>query len=117
MIGSFFVAKIILRGDYFVCIPKLYTAEELANAIIIKAVEDYRKAMKDLWLYPRSVNARHTIVECESFFKSPYFNTLTSVDGVWLIYKLKQEFETKTRKELEKCISPMIKNCRDLSVR
>ena len=25
--------------------PKLYAAEELANAIIIKAVEDYRKAM------------------------------------------------------------------------
>ena len=70
--------------------PMLYAAEELANAIIIKAVEDYRKAMKDLWLCPRSVNARHTIVECERFFKSPYFNMLTAIDGNWLIKKLKE---------------------------
>ena len=62
--------------------PKLYAAEELANAIIIKAVEDYRKAMKDLWLCPRSINARHTIVECESFFRSPYFNLKLSIKQV-----------------------------------
>ena len=42
---------------------------------------------------------------------------LTAIDGVWLMNKLKDEFETKTKKELEICISPKIKNCRDLSVR
>ena len=40
---------------------------------------------------------------------------LTAVDGVWLMNKLKEEFETKTRRELEKCISPIIKNFRDSS--
>ena len=95
--------------------PMLYAAEELANAIIIKAAHDYREAMKNLWLCPRSACDRHTIIECESFFKSPYFNMLTAIDGVWLMNKLKEEFETKTKKELEKCISPKIKNCRDLS--
>ena len=105
---------------------KLYAVEELANAIIIKAAHDYREAMKNLWLCPRSANLwlcprsacdKHTIIECESFFRSPYFNMLTAIDGVWLMNKLKDEFETKTKKELEKCISPKIKNCRDLSVR
>ena len=29
--------------------------------------------------------------------------------------KLKEEFETKTRKELEKCISPIVRGFKDLS--
>ena len=81
--------------------PMLYATEELANAIIIKAAHDYREAMKNLWLCPRSA--------CDKL--------LTAIDGVWLMNKLKDEFETKTKKELEICISPKIKNCRDLSVR
>lgn len=95
--------------------PMLYAAEELANAIIIQAAKDYRAAMKDLWFCPRNAKARHIIIECENFFKSPYFNMLTSISGVWLMNKLKEEFETKTKKELERCISPKIKNCRDLN--
>ena len=39
----------------------------------------------------------------------------TAINGVWLMNKLKEEFETKTRKELEKCIPPIIKNFRDSS--
>ena len=117
MIGSFFVAKIFEEVIILYVDPMLYAAEELANAIIIKAAHDYREAMKNLWLCPRSACDRHTIIECESFFRSPYFNMLTAVDGVWLMNKLKEEFETKTKKELERCISPKIKNCRDLSVR
>ena len=97
--------------------PMLYAAEELANAIIIKAANDYRQAMKDLWLCPRNACARHTIIECERFFKSPYFNMLTAIDGVWLMKKLLEEFETKTRKELEKCISPIVRSCKDLSAK
>lgn len=117
MVGSFFVANFLREGEEMYVDPKLYAAEELANAIIIKAAHDYREAMKQLWFCPKSACARHTIIECENFFKSPYFNMLTSIDGKWLMYKLKQEFETKTRKELERCISLKIKNCRDLSAK
>ena len=97
--------------------PMLYAAEELANAVIIQAVIDYRQAMKDLRLCPRDAKAKYMLEDCENFFKSRYFNFYTSINGVWLMNKLKEEFETKTRKELEKCISPIIKSCRDLSVR
>ena len=96
--------------------PMLYATEELANAIIIKAAHDYREAMKNLWC-PRDAKAKYMLEDCENFFKSRYFNFYTSINGVWLMNKLKEEFETKTRKELEKCISPMIKSCRDLNVR
>ena len=54
MIGSFFVAKNIYRGDQMYVDPMLYAAEELANAVIIQAATDYRNAMKDLWLCPRN---------------------------------------------------------------
>ncbi len=95
--------------------PMLYAAEELANAIIIRAAKDYRSAMKELWLCPRNAKARYMLEECENFFKSRYFNMYTAINGVWLMNKLKEEFETKTRKELEKCILPIIKNFRDSS--
>ena len=49
-IVGFFCCKRFLRGDFLYVDPMLYAAEELANAIIIKAVEDYRHFMKDLWL-------------------------------------------------------------------
>lgn len=95
--------------------PMLYAAEELANAVIIQAATDYRNAMKDLWLCPRNSKAKYMLEECENFFKSRYFNMYTAISGVWLMSKLKEEFETKTRKELEKCISPIVRGCRDLS--
>lgn len=92
--------------------PMLYAAEELANAIIIQAATYYRKAMKELWLCPRNAKARYMLEEYENFFKSWYFNIYTAINGVWLMYKLKEEFETKTIKELERCISPILKNFR-----
>ena len=117
MIGSFFVAKIFEEVIILYVDPMLYAAEELANAVVIQAAIDYRQAMKDLWLCPRDAKAKYMLEDCENFFKSRYFNFYTSINGVWLMNKLKEEFETKTRKELEKCISPIIKSCRDLSVR
>lgn len=95
--------------------PLLYAAEELANAVVIQAAKDYRKAMKELWLCPRNANARNMLRDCENFFKSRYFNMFTAINGVWLMNKLKEEFNTKTKKELEKCTSPIIKSFRDLN--
>ena len=34
-----------------------YAAEESANAVVIQAANDYRKAMKELWLCPRNAIA------------------------------------------------------------
>lgn len=64
---------------------------ELANAIVVSAVKDYRKALKRLRMYPRDDNALRTKKECEQFFLSRWFAVLTSVDGEVLMERLKSE--------------------------
>lgn len=59
--------------------------ENLANAIILQAVKDYRDALNELQ------KARAMMDDCEKFFRSSWYQTLTSVDGEMLIQKLKAE--------------------------
>lgn len=68
--------------------------EELANAIILQAVKDYRLALRaPEW----SVKAQTTVKECESFFRSDWFKILTTVDGEYLIRRLREEEEEDGR--------------------
>ena len=62
--------------------------EELANAIVIQAAKDYLKKLKK---YPRDAEAKQTRNNCESFFRSSWYSTLTSVDGKLLMRKLQME--------------------------
>ena len=64
---------------------------ELANAIVMQAVKDYRKALKNLRKNRNNKDAMSDAMECESFFRSSWFRTLTSVDGNYLIDKLRAE--------------------------
>ena len=64
---------------------------ELANAIVMQAVKDYRKALKSLRLNSRNKKAMEEAMECEEFFRSTWYRTLTSVDGEYLIDKLRAE--------------------------
>ena len=63
----------------------------LANAIVITAAKDYRTALKKLKRNPKNKDAMATAMECERFFRSDWYKALTSVDGEWLINKLRQE--------------------------
>lgn len=65
--------------------------EQLANAIILQAVKDYRDALKKLKKRPRYEPAKYTITEVERFFHSDWYRELTSVDGNFLIKKLRTE--------------------------
>ena len=64
---------------------------ELANAIVMQAVKDYRKALKNLRKNRNNKDALSEAMECEEFFHSSWFRTLTSVDGDYLIEKLRAE--------------------------
>jgi len=64
---------------------------ELANAIVLQAVRDYRKALSSLRINPRNKVALAEAKECEDFSLSPWYKTLTSIDGQMLIDKLKAE--------------------------
>lgn len=65
--------------------------ENLANAIILQAVKDYRAARKKLKYHPKNKEAKLTVQDCEEFFRSDWFAALTSIDGRRLLDKLKEE--------------------------
>ena len=65
--------------------------ENLANAIVLQAVKDWRSAVRQLHKRPRYAPARQMRDACERFFLSDWFEALTSVDGSMIMRKLKQE--------------------------
>ena len=65
--------------------------ENLANAIILLAVKDYRQALKLLGKNPHSRSAMAAVNEMERFFRSDWYETLTFVDGEMQIRKLREE--------------------------
>ena len=68
--------------------------EELANAIVMQAVKDWRKAVKTLKKRPRHEPSKQMKEDCERFFRSQWFEDLTDVDGSFILRKLKQEAGT-----------------------
>ncbi len=70
-------------------IPKQYS--ELASEIVLRAVRDYKSALKRNKKKPDNIDARYSIYECEQFFHSNWYQTLTDIDGDFLIRKVKAE--------------------------
>lgn len=68
--------------------------QNLANAIVIQAVRDFRKCAKIIkrrgYGSKEAVNEMRSIAE---FIKSSWFKTLTSIDPDYLLEKLKEEVE------------------------
>ena len=65
--------------------------EDLANAIVLLAVKDYRDALKKLMKYPRHESAKHTKAEVERCLRSDWYRELTAVEPEILLRKLKEE--------------------------
>ena len=72
--------------------------ENLANAIILQAVKDWREAKGKLRRKPRNENAKLMVEDCEAFFLSDWFRTLTNVDGEVLLTKLQEEFKNDSKR-------------------
>ena len=67
--------------------------ENLANAIVLSAVEDYRKALKKYSKNPGSKSVKADVDSLERFFRSQWYSVLTSVEGEFLIRKLRVEYK------------------------
>lgn len=67
--------------------------ENLANAVVLQAVKDYRDAAGKLSRGKRNIMAEQRKTECEVFFKSQYFNVFTALDGNALLSQLEKEVE------------------------
>ena len=65
--------------------------ENLANAIILQAANDYRAALRTLERNPKYAPALQDKSEVERFFRSEWYKLLTSVDGETLLRMLREE--------------------------
>ena len=65
--------------------------ERLANAIILQAASDYRRDLKKLKKNPQNRDVMNEVLQIEKFFRSPWYQVLTTVDGEFLIQKLRKE--------------------------
>ena len=71
--------------------------KDLANAIILQAVKDFRPAYRRLMRFPNDRMAQSTVREITKFFCSDYFALLTDLDGPALLDRLIKKIEEKAR--------------------
>lgn len=81
--------NVINRGKKYVKDKKIW--EDLTNAIITQACEDYRDAKRVLVKKPKDLESRTAIVEIEGFFRSDWFAIMSEMDCEWLIKRLRVE--------------------------
>ena len=65
--------------------------EKLANAIVLQAVSDYRAVLKKVKKNPKNRDSIDGVLQIEKFFRSEWYQVLTSVDGEYLIDRLRKE--------------------------
>ena len=65
--------------------------QALSQAIILQAVEDYRKCRQLVRRKPGQVDAQKMIREVEAFFRSRWFMQLSDVNGSMILEQLKRE--------------------------
>ena len=71
----------------------LHNWQELANAIILRAVEDYRRAHYRNRMRPHQAETLREIRCIEQFFCSEWFEVLCTLDGQKLLHDLKKQME------------------------
>lgn len=64
--------------------------ENLANSIVLSAVEDYKAALIHLKKRPDSMAAQDEVRRHEKFFYSDWYAMLTDLDPGYLISKMKE---------------------------
>ena len=67
--------------------------ENLANGIIVQACKDYRDALKKLKRNPKHRESLFVKKDVEEFFRSDWFDVLTTLDGEMVIKKIREEIK------------------------
>ena len=71
-------------------IPK--NIEELANAIVVQACDDYRKAIRGLKI-PSVPAGASVAAEVINFFNGEWFDACTKLDAKYILDRLNKEYE------------------------
>lgn len=72
--------------------------ERFANAIVLYAVSNYRRALRYLKINPQSQATQIEKESLEHFFRSDWYHILTNVDSELLIKKLNEKSEQTSKK-------------------
>ena len=64
--------------------------KELANGIVLRAVLDYKAALRRLNRGKNVLQAMKEVTELESFFRSDWFKALSDTDGEETIQQLRR---------------------------
>ncbi len=69
--------------------------KNLANAIILQAVKDFKPAYRRLKKHPNDRLAQDTVREITKFFGSDFFCALSDLDGPALLNRIMREMDEK----------------------
>ena len=72
--------------------------DELAEAIILRAVEDYRHVNSRLQAKPEDDRLQKRKEEIEEFFRSSWFQVLTDLNGRQLLHQIQVEMKEREDK-------------------
>lgn len=72
--------------------------KNLANAIILQAVKDFKPAYRRLKKHPNDRLAQDTVREITKFFCSDYFCALSDLDGPALLNRIMREMDEKGKR-------------------
>lgn len=76
--------------------------ENLANAIILQAVKDYKRVLHRLGANPRNRDAMREKERLERFFHSPWYEALTDLDADRLIEGVQERVLQEAAKRRKK---------------
>ena len=79
---------------------KTKPCERLARAIVLRAVRDWRSAAETLREHPGNQQTMRMLGDCEEFFLSDWFVDLTSLDGGFILRKLKEEEQANDKQRI-----------------
>ncbi len=65
--------------------------DDLAQAVILQAVKDYRKVLKALVRRPDSLALKKEKKQCEAFFRSVWFGVLSGTNPDFILEELRKE--------------------------
>jgi len=71
--------------------------QELANAIVMQAVKDYRIALLHSMKRPDNNGYQIEVASLERFFRSGWFGELTSINAEYLIRRVNEEVQRNDR--------------------
>ena len=75
---------------------------DLAQAVILRAVSDFRQAYQALRRHPGSAAAQHTIRETVSFFSGRHFAALSDLDGRELVKSLTRDMNERLARQAKR---------------